>query len=157
MRVRHNAPNLGFLQFGFLGSRPSNLFPHLLVQCPQPRPGNLKSEVALCYLPFAAWGRSQDIGNTRGSGPLTLRSVSTDLRDPGKPRPNIFLSPLRTGTSARLIECLPSLQHDPNRPEDVLKVDADEDGVGGDDAADCFRYLVATRSRAISQRKLRGV
>jgi hypothetical protein len=24
-----------------------------------------------------------------------------------------------------------SLQHDPNRPEDVLKVDADEDGVGG--------------------------
>ena len=26
---------------------------------------------------------------------------------------------------ARLIECLPSLQHDPNRPEDVLKVDAD--------------------------------
>src|SRR5438105_5066621 len=58
---------------------------------------------------------------------------------------------------ARLVECLPSLQHDPNRPEDVLKVDVDEDGVGGDDAADCFRYLVATKSRAISQRKLRGV
>jgi phage terminase large subunit len=33
----------------------------------------------------------------------------------------------------RLLECSPSLQHDPNRPEDVLKVDADEDGVGGDD------------------------
>ena len=58
---------------------------------------------------------------------------------------------------ARLVECLPSLQHDPNRPEDVLKVDADEDGIGGDDAADCFRYLVATKSRAISQRKLRGL
>jgi len=57
----------------------------------------------------------------------------------------------------RLIECLPSLQHDPNRPEDVLKVDADEDGLGGDDAADALRYLVATKSRAISQRKLRGV
>src|SRR5512138_286433 len=27
------------------------------------------------------------------------------------------------------------MQHDPNRPEDVLEVDADEDGVGGDDAA----------------------
>jgi hypothetical protein len=26
--------------------------------------------------------------------------------------------------------------HDPNRPEDVLKVDADEDGNGGEDAAD---------------------
>ena len=58
---------------------------------------------------------------------------------------------------ARLVECLPTLQHDPNRPEDVLKVDADEDGVGGDDAADCLRYLVATRSRAIAQRKLRGL
>ncbi len=50
-----------------------------------------------------------------------------------------------------------SLQHDPNRPEDVLKVDADEDGVGGDDTADCLRYLVATKSRVVAQRKLRGV
>jgi len=52
---------------------------------------------------------------------------------------------------------LPSLQHDPNRPEDVLKVDADEDGVGGDDTADCLRYLVATRERKVTQRKLRGL
>jgi hypothetical protein len=29
----------------------------------------------------------------------------------------------------RLIECLPALQHDPNHPEDVLKVDTDEEGV----------------------------
>jgi hypothetical protein len=57
----------------------------------------------------------------------------------------------------RLLECLPSLQHDPNRPEDVLKVDADEDGVGGDDAADALRYLVATRERKVTQRKLRGL
>jgi len=42
----------------------------------------------------------------------------------------------RLGRLLELIERLPSLQHDPNRPEDVLKVDADEDGVGGDDAAD---------------------
>jgi hypothetical protein len=48
------------------------------------------------------------------------------------------------------------LQHDPNRPEDVLKVDADEEGVGGDDCADALRYLVATKARSISQRKLRG-
>ena len=58
---------------------------------------------------------------------------------------------------ARFAECLPSLQHDPNRPEDVLKVDADEDGAGGDDAADAFRYLVATKSRSISQRELRAL
>ena len=57
----------------------------------------------------------------------------------------------------RLIETLPVLQHDPNRPEDVLKVDADEDGIGGDDAADALRYLVATKGRAVSVRKLRGL
>ena len=57
----------------------------------------------------------------------------------------------------RLVETLPMLQHDPNRPEDVLKVDADEDGIGGDDAADALRYLVATKSRAVTQRKLRGL
>jgi phage terminase large subunit len=57
----------------------------------------------------------------------------------------------------RLVETLPALQHDPNRPEDVLKVDADEDGVGGDDAADALRYLVATKARTISVRKLRGL
>jgi hypothetical protein len=57
----------------------------------------------------------------------------------------------------RLAETFPAMQHDPNRPEDVLKVDADEDGVGGDDAADCLRYLVATKARTVAQRKLRGV
>jgi phage terminase large subunit len=58
---------------------------------------------------------------------------------------------------ARLLECIPALQHDPNRPEDVLKVDADEDGIGGDDPADALRYLVATKGRAVVARKLTGV
>jgi hypothetical protein len=57
----------------------------------------------------------------------------------------------------RLIETLPGLQYHPNRPEDVLKVDADEDGVGGDDAGDALRYLVATKSRAVARRRLRGL
>jgi hypothetical protein len=35
-------------------------------------------------------------------------------------------------------------------------VDADEEGIGGDDAADALRYLVATKSRPVAQRKLRG-
>src|ERR1017187_5727300 len=48
------------------------------------------------------------------------------------------------------------MQHDPNRPEDVLKVDADEDGIGGDDAADALRYLVATKSRGNFQKKIGG-
>ncbi len=58
---------------------------------------------------------------------------------------------------ARLIDCLPSLQHDPARPEDVLKVDPDDDGIGGDDAADALRYLVASRPQQIYERKLRGL
>ena len=68
-------------------------------------------------------------------------------------RPTLFIHQ-RCG---RLIETLPALQHDPNRPEDVDKIDADEDGVGGDDAADCLRYLVATKARQIVERKLRGL
>jgi len=68
-------------------------------------------------------------------------------------RPSLFIHQ-RCGRS---IETLPMLQHDPNRPENVLKVDADEDGVGGDDTADALRYLMATKGRSISQRKLRGV
>ena len=68
-------------------------------------------------------------------------------------RPTLFIH-RRCG---RLLECLPALQHDPNRPEDVLKVDADDDGVGGDDTADALRYLVATKTRSVVQRKLRGV
>jgi phage terminase large subunit len=68
-------------------------------------------------------------------------------------RPRLFIHQ----RCARLLECLPSLQHDPNRPEDVLKVDADDEGVGGDDAADTLRYLVATKPRVIEQRKLVGL
>jgi hypothetical protein len=36
------------------------------------------------------------------------------------------------------------------------KVDADEDGVGGDDAADCLRYLVGTKARELVVRRLTG-
>jgi hypothetical protein len=68
-------------------------------------------------------------------------------------RPTLFIHK-RCG---RLLETLPALQHDPSRPEDVLKVNTDEDGIGGDDSADCLRYMVATKSRSISQRKLRGL
>lgn len=44
----------------------------------------------------------------------------------------------------RLLEAIPILEHDPKRPEDVLKVDADDDGNGGDDAYDSGRYGLMT-------------
>jgi phage terminase large subunit len=68
-------------------------------------------------------------------------------------RPRLFIHQRCT----RLLDGLPAMQHDPNRPEDVLKVDADEEGVGGDDAADALRYLIATKSREVRQRKLTGL
>ena len=40
----------------------------------------------------------------------------------------------------RLITCLPELMRDDDNREDVLKVDCDEDGEGGDDPADGCRY-----------------
>ena len=67
-------------------------------------------------------------------------------------RPTLFIHE----RCRRLVECLPSLQHDPNRPEDVLKVDPDEDGNGGDDPADTLRYLVASKPPKIELRKLKG-
>jgi hypothetical protein len=96
---------------------------------------------------------------------MTLRSANTDRVNGWAEiltrfgdfeagiRPTLFIHK-RCG---RLLETLPSLQHDPNRPEDVLKVDCDEEGIGGDDAADVLRYMVATKSRTITQRKLRGL
>ena len=39
-----------------------------------------------------------------------------------------------------LIETLPALMHNPNDPEDVLKVDCDDHGNGGDDFYDSARY-----------------
>jgi phage terminase large subunit len=43
----------------------------------------------------------------------------------------------------RLIEQMPLLEHDPYRPEDVLKVSADDEtGEGGDDFYDALRYGV---------------
>ena len=96
---------------------------------------------------------------------ITLRVANTDringwaeiLHRLGDPDAGIAPRLFIHRRCARLLECLPTLQHDPHRAEDVLKVDADEEGVGGDDAADALRYLVATKAREVMERKLRGV
>ena len=80
-------------------------------------------------------------------------TIMQHLGDPsGGIRPTLFIH-RRCG---RLIDTLPNLQHDPHRPEDVLKIDADDEGDGGDDAADALRYLVATKPRQLVARKLVG-
>ena len=58
---------------------------------------------------------------------------------------------------SRLLNTLPYLLHDPNLPSDVLKTNLNEEGLGGDDAADALRYAVATPIRRIYAVKLRGL
>lgn len=57
-------------------------------------------------------------------------------------------------TCKYLIECIPALQHNPNRPEDVLKWDVDEDGNGGDDPGDGVRYGLMARVMKSEQGKM---
>jgi hypothetical protein len=57
----------------------------------------------------------------------------------------------------RLIETLPYLQHDPDQPADLLKSNPNEEGLGGDDAADTLRYLVASRFPRCYVTKLHGL
>jgi len=61
-----------------------------------------------------------------------------DLEAENKIEPTLFISE----RCVHLIECIPALEHDPHRPEDVLKVDTDDDGIGGDDPYDGLRYGV---------------
>ena len=53
---------------------------------------------------------------------------------------------------ARLIETMPMMLSNPHDPEDVLKVDCDEGGEGGDDSYDSARYglMAVTRPLAIA-------
>ena len=51
----------------------------------------------------------------------------------------------------RTIETIPLMQHDPRRPEDVLKVDVGEDGQGGDD---CLRRAAIRGDDAYTPRNL---
>lgn len=67
--------------------------------------------------------------------------------------PTLFIHPC----CRRLLESLPYLQHDPDHPGDVLKTNINEEGVGGDGAADALRYLVATRPNTIRLARLRGL
>ena len=80
-----------------------------------------------------------DTDRINGAAELTRRL--------GEPRAGLAPSLYIFNHCQRLIECLPALQHDPRRPEDVLKVDVDEDGQGGDDAYDALRYGLMSAGR----------
>ena len=64
----------------------------------------------------------------------------------GNPKAGIPPSLFIFNRCTNLIECLPNLQNDPKNPEDVLKVDVNEEGIGGDDTYDALRYAVFSNS-----------
>lgn len=63
----------------------------------------------------------------------------------GEPRFYIFEN------CSSVYNTLTQMIFDPNRPEDVLKVDADDQGVGGDDEYDMTRYGLMSRPRPAAQ------
>lgn len=95
-----------------------------------------------------------------GQHRLALRPANMDringaaeiLRRMGDPLNGIAPTLSIFSTCRRLAESLPSLEHDPHRAEDVLKVDTDDDGRGGDDFYDSFRYgvMAAANRRALN-------
>jgi phage terminase large subunit len=72
----------------------------------------------------------------RISGASKLLQMLGEDRAENAIEPTIFFS----NRCHRAIECIPIMEHDPKRPEDVLKVDMDEEGNGGDDPYDGVRY-----------------
>lgn len=78
------------------------------------------------------------------------------LRKLGDPSNNIEPKLFFHERCAKLISSLPALQHDPSRPEDVLKWDTDEEGRGGDDAADALRYFVQAGSTSSRLQRMKG-
>lgn len=78
-----------------------------------------------------------------------ITGASELLHRLGDPESGIDPSLKIFNTCPVLIETIPAMVHDPLRPEDVDKVDADEDGVGGDDPYDGCRYglMVASKRR----------
>lgn len=75
-----------------------------------------------------------DVDRINGAAALLERLGNPDADPPLPATLKIFR------TCSRTIATIPAIVHDPRRPEDVLKVDADSDGSGGDDAYDMLRY-----------------
>lgn len=78
----------------------------------------------------------------REQGVAQIRKYITLSNPEHKPMVYFF----KNGPVIDLFNVLLSMQFDQKRPEDVVKVDADEHGEGGDDPYDAFRYLLMSRT-----------
>jgi len=101
------------------------------------------TSIADDYLAHGFRLRPADNDRINGAGELLRRLGDVEANI----RPSLFIHE----RCARLIECFPALEHDPHRPEDVLKIDCDsETGLGGDDAYDACRYGVMHVAKGVS-------
>lgn len=97
--------------------------------------------IAEQYADYGIWLDRAYVDRVNGAGRITnlLGNPSGEQPTPSGVR--------ITADCQRLIECLPMLQSDPKRPEDVLKWDCDPQGNGGDDPYDGWRYGIMAESQ----------
>jgi phage terminase large subunit len=101
--------------------------------------GNDGRSIADGYAEAGIYLTRANVDRINGANEILTRLGDPEVLDDDgmwKLPPRLFI----TDRCVHLIECLPSLEHDPHRPEDVLKVDCDEEGQGGDDWYDGARY-----------------
>lgn len=79
----------------------------------------------------------------RGQGVAQIRKYITYRNSPDK-KPLLFF--FKTDTVLKVFDTTAGMQFDDKKPEDVMKMDADENGYGGDDAYDSLRYLLMSRA-----------
>jgi phage terminase large subunit len=96
--------------------------------------------IAQQYLPFGVNMVSAPTDRVSGWGEMLDL-----LGDPGREENPIPARLRITRDCVKLIECIPGLQHNPKKAEDVLKWDIDDEGMGGDDPGDAARYGVMAR------------
>lgn len=96
--------------------------------------------IAEQYADYGIYLTPADTDRINGAAEVLRR-----LGDPSDPDvitpPSLYVY----NTCHRLIETIPAMVHDPKNTEDVLKVDMDEDGQGGDDSYDSLRYGIMAR------------
>jgi len=94
--------------------------------------GNSETSIAQQYEQHGLKLEPANMDRINGAGQML--DLLGDVSAGQAPRVKVF------NRCGRLIECIPVMEHDPYRPEDVMKIDTDEEGLGGDDAYDCARY-----------------
>lgn len=93
-----------------------------------------------------------NIDRVNGAATILKRLGRVDPLDGPRIEPTLWM----TEDCPRLLDSLPLLEHDPNRGEDVKKVDCDEDGQGGDDFYDAFRYGVMAAGNGPAIQRVRN-